>query len=96
MSIKILNRKSGQILMGVLLAVCAQISAAAGWVSGQVTAVNLEAGSVEVDGLAFTLTASARKEAANSTKTLKPGQAVRYEAEGKLIKRIELITLPPS
>jgi hypothetical protein len=96
MSIKILIRKSSLVLMAALLAASAQISAAAGWVSGQVTAVNLEAGSIEVDGLAFTLSASAKKEAANSTKTLKPGQAVRYEAEGKLIKRIELITLPPS
>jgi hypothetical protein len=96
MSIKILNRKSSQFLMGVLLAACAQISAAAGWVSGQVTAVNLEAGSVEIDGLAFKLATSARSELSNAGKMLKPGQAVRYEAEDKLIKHIELITLPLS
>jgi hypothetical protein len=96
MSIKLLNRTSGQVFMGVLLAACVQVSAAAEWVSGQVTAINPETGSIEIDGLAFTLTAAARNDARNSSKTLKSGQAVRYEAEGKLIKRIEAITLPPT
>jgi hypothetical protein len=91
-----LNRKACQVVMGVLLAICAQLSAAAGWVSGQVTAINPETNSIEIDSLAFTLPAAGRYDTTNPIKALKPGQAVRYEADGKFIKRIEVKALPPS
>jgi hypothetical protein len=90
------NRIVRQLALGVLLAACSPFSAAAGWVSGQVTAINPETNSIEIDSLAFTLPAAGRYDTTNPIKALKPGQAVRYEADGKFIKRIEVKALPPS
>lgn len=91
MSMSMLNRTIYRICLGVLLLASAQFAAAAGWVSGTVTAFNPLNSSIVIDGNAFTLSASASYTA---TKEIRSGQAVRYEADGKLIKRIEVVTLP--
>jgi hypothetical protein len=82
--------------MGVLLAVCSQLSMAVEWMTGQITAINAETNSIEIDDRAFVLTAAVRYDRANPIKALKPGLTIRYEAEGKFVKRIEVIQLPPS
>lgn len=93
MSMSMLNRTIYRIFLGVLLLASAQIAAAAGWVSGTVTAFNPLSSSIVIDGDTFTLSASASYTA---TKEVRNGQAVRYEADGKQIKRIEVVTLPPT
>jgi hypothetical protein len=85
-----------RILLGVLLAVCSHLSIAAEWMSGQITAINPETNSIEIDGRALTLTAAAKYDRTNPIDKLKPGLVVRYEADGKFVKRIEVIQLPPS
>ena len=94
MSFNMLNRKICQIAFGVLLATCVQISAAAEWMSGQVTSINLETKSIGIDDRVFTLSPAALDATTSPVQGLKPGQAVRYEAAGKLIKRIEVVKLP--
>lgn len=91
MSASILNRTICRIGLGVLLLASAQFATAAEWVSGTVSAFNPLSSSIVIDGHAFTLSASASYTA---TKEIRKGQAVRYEADGKLIKRIEVVTLP--
>ena len=94
MLFNMLNRKACQITFGVLLATCAQISTATEWVSGQVTSINLETKSIGIDARVFTLSPAVLYATPNPVQGLKPGQAVRYEAAGKLIKRIEVVKLP--
>ena len=91
MSTSMLNRTISRIFLGVLLLASAQFATAAGWVSGTVTAFNPPSSLIVIDGHAFTLSASASNTA---TKEIRNGQAVRYEADGKLIKRIEMVALP--
>jgi hypothetical protein len=82
--------------MVALLSVFASLASAAGWVSGRVNAVNPATQSIKIDGQTFTLAHAASSATASQIRSLKPGQAVRYEAEGKVIKRIEVVKLPPS
>ncbi|MHB0916230.1 MAG: hypothetical protein ACYC39_08390 [Thiobacillus sp.] len=96
MFLSMLNRKACQVAIGVLLATCAQISAAAEWVSGQVTSINLETKSIGIDDRVFTLSPAVLYATTHPVKALQPGQAVRFEADGKLIKRIEVVKLPPT
>lgn len=86
------RRKVGELGMVTFLAVFASLAGAAGWVSGRVNAVNLATQTVKIDSQMFTLAPAA----SSLIHSLKAGQAVRYEAEGKVIKRIEVVKLPPS
>lgn len=88
------NRKARQLAFGVLLTACAQISAAAEWVSGRVTSINLATSSIGIDNRVFTLSPDVLYAATPPVKTIQPGQSVRYQADGKLIKRIEVVKLP--
>lgn len=96
MSFNMLNRKACQLAFGVLLVTCTQISAAVEWVSGRVTAINLETKSIGIDDRVFTLSPALLYTTSSPVQGLKPGQAIRYEADGKLIKRIEVVKLPPA
>jgi len=94
MSFSMLNRKACQVTFGILLATCAQVSAAAEWVSGQVISINFEAKSIVIDDRVFTLSPAVLYATTSPVKVLQPGQVVRFEADGKLIKRIEVVKLP--
>lgn len=96
MSISMLNRKICQVTAGILLAACAQISVAAGWVSGRITSMNSETKVIGIDDRTFTVSPAALYDMSDPIKALQPGQAVRFEADGKLIKRIEVVKLPPN
>jgi len=96
MSLSIFNKKAGQVAIAVFLATCAQISTAGEWVSGQVTAIDLQTKSIRIDDQIFTLSPSVLYATTSPVKTLRPGDGVRYEAEAKLIKRIEMVKLPPT
>jgi hypothetical protein len=65
-------------------------------VSGQVTSINLETKSIRINDRVFTLSPAVLYDTTNPVKSLQPGQGVRYEADGKLIKRIEVVKLPPT
>lgn len=93
MSANLFYRTLCQICLGVLLVASVPYAVAAEWLFGTVTTFNPQTRSIGIDGLTFTLTASAGYPTA---KEFKRGQAVRYEADGKLIKRIEVIQLPPT
>lgn len=96
MFIRMLNRKTCRVAVGMLLAVSTQISAAAGWTSGRVTSMNPETKVIGIDDRTFTLSPAALYDMTEPIKALHPGQAVRFEADGKVIKRIELVKLPPN
>lgn len=91
-----ITRNARLLCFGVVLAAWGQVSVAAGWVTGQVTAINLERNQIVINDRAMTLSAAAKLSQYNQLKAIKPGHGVRYEAEGTTIKRIELVQLPPT
>lgn len=80
--------------MGLFLAIVGIVPAQAGQLIGQVTSVDALRNTIVIDGRAFTLSPDIVRASSNPAKTLQPGQAVRYETDGKLIKSIEVVVLP--
>lgn len=96
MSINMFKEKISQLAAGIFLAAWAQISVADGWVSGRITAMSHETKVIGIDDRTFTLSPAALSGISDPSRVLQPGQAVRFEADGKLIKRIEVVKLPPN
>jgi hypothetical protein len=91
-----ITRNVRRLCLGVVLAAWAQASVAAGWVTGQVTAINLDRNQIVINDRTMTLSAAVKLSEYNQLKAIKPGHGVRYEAEGTVIKRIEPVQLPPT
>ena len=96
MSKSMLKKRLSQAGMAMLLCAFAQLASAADWVSGRVTAVNPATSSIEINGQTFTVSPAASYATSSQFKSLKPGQAIRYEADGRTIKRIEVVKMPPT
>lgn len=82
-------RKMCSIFLGGMLAASWQLAAAAGLVTGKVTAVDPAKGMIEINGIPFELTASSKRELQTGTDAIKAGQAVGFEADGKKLIRIQ-------
>lgn len=91
-----ITRNARLLCFGVVLAAWAQVAVAAEWVTGLVTAINLERNQIVISDRVMTLSAAAKLSQYNQLKAVKPGHGVRYEAEGTTIQRIELVQLPPT
>lgn len=79
------NRRVITFCIGVFLAIVWQISAAAGWATGRVTALDPAKGKIEIDGVNLELPLSGKRDLVNEIKT---GQAVQYESDGKKLIQI--------
>lgn len=86
---KNISRNICSVCLGMLLVGAWQISAAAGMVTGKVTAINSAKGTIDINGITFELTASGNRELLSGSNAIKVGQAVGFEAEGKKISRIQ-------
>lgn len=89
-----MNPRLHLMVIGLFLAIAGTVSAQAGQVVGQVTAVDATRNTITIDGIKFELSATAVKKAnARDADTLlrafKPGQPVLYEVEKNELKRIE-------
>jgi hypothetical protein len=90
------TRNTSLLCLGIALVAWAPLSVAAEWVTGQVTAIKLERNEIVISDRVLTLSTAAKLSQYSLLKTIKPGQGVRYEAEGTTIQRIELVQLPPT
>jgi len=96
MTTNIWVRKFGLLGLGVLLASLSQMSIAADWVYGRVTAYSPQLNQVVINNQSFTFSSAERLALESALKNIQPGQRVRYEADGKTIKRIEVLVPPPA
>lgn len=89
-------RSARLVFAGAVLALWSQMSLAGEWTTGQVTSINLELNKIVISERALTLSMAVKLGQYSQLRTIKPGQGVRYEAEGTVIQRIELVKLPPT
>lgn len=85
------SRIMGLICLGVMLAAAGRVSVAAERVVGKVTAFNYAQDTIDINGMTFNLTSSSKRELLGHSNTIKPGQAVVFETEGKQVVRIQPI-----
>lgn len=72
----------------------ASMPSTADWNSGTVTGVVVETGEIQINGVPYLSNAQTLSKPQGLIKLLRPGQGVRFEAQGRLIKQIELQNLP--
>lgn len=82
------------VMLGLILVFTGIASVHAGQVVGQVTAVDVSRGTIDINGIKHELSASVVKQAnardaASLLRGFKPGQAVVFEADKNELKRIE-------
>lgn len=82
-------------LLGLAMGLVAQAAAAQPEV-GQVTAINLERNKIVISGRELSLSGAAKLSLYGPLRNLRPGQGVRFVAEGGTVLSLEPVQLPPN